>query len=206
MASLRLVGSDNTDIRVLTDSLGYYRIDSNHFSVKVKYILSARKDEYYNSDEREMVEPANNSKIDTITKNFVLKSLSDYTGCRFYSPVYFQKNSFSLSKGVEDTVLYIVYRLLNNNPTLIFAINGHADQKELHPMTISYKRAQACKDYLVSIGIDSARLVVKGWGDTKPIFKMEQINAVKTQSEKDSLLQMNRRAVFQVNGWGYSKK
>ncbi|MFI5301922.1 MAG: OmpA family protein, partial [Polyangiales bacterium] len=50
-------------------------------------------------------------------------------------------------------------------------ISGHTDNVG-NPKTnkaLSEKRAQACRDYLISKGIDGARVQAIGYGDERPI-------------------------------------
>jgi len=64
-----------------------------------------------------------------------------------------------------------VKRILTQNPTLKFEIDGHTDNTgaAAHNLTLSQQRANAVKAELVSMGIDGSRLTTKGFGDTKPI-------------------------------------
>lgn len=50
-------------------------------------------------------------------------------------------------------------------------ISGHTDNvgNKKANKTLSEKRANACRDYLISKGIDGSRIKAVGWGDEKPI-------------------------------------
>jgi len=60
---------------------------------------------------------------------------------------------------------------LNLNPAVKIRINGHTDNtgNKSDKATLSLNRANAVRDYLVKYGIDGTRLLVKGWGMTRPI-------------------------------------
>lgn len=204
--TVRLIGSDNTEIKILTDSSGYYKIDSNHFSAKVNYVISAERhlqDPYCSLvSARRNIVAKGNVKIDTVIGDMYLSCQREGR----LPTALFSKNSFELSDGIKDTVLDFMYFLLLGYPQLVIEIDAHTDQKEPNPRGLSFERAQAVKDYLVSKGIDSARIVAKGWGTTHLLFKQKDINEFKTSAQRDSLYQMNRRAVFQIKSWDYSKK
>jgi len=127
------------------------------------------------------------------------------TQCLSFPVVQFPKNSFSLSENCKDSLNYW-YKLLLNNPTLVIQIDGHSDQTEKYPLKLSQKRAETCKNYLASMGIDSARLAAKGWGVSKLLIKNEQIRNAKNQAVKDSLLQLNRRSEFEIVRFDYPEK
>ncbi len=205
-ATIRLIGTDGSNVTIQTDSLGYYLIDSNHFSAKINYLISAKRSLqpiYFESD-REPITPNFNMSLDTLTKNFALtEEIAEH--CTRFPIVQFPENSFAFSDGAKDSLSYL-YKWLLNNPTVIIQIDGHCDKKEKNPLELSQARAMACRDYFISKGIDSARLAVKGWGSTRPIIQQKQIRKVKKQAEKDSLSQLNRRIEFEILRWDYSKK
>lgn len=61
--------------------------------------------------------------------------------------------------------------ILKIKSTMIIEIGGHTDDigdKE-NNMSLSDKRAQSVKNYLIKKGISSTRLSAKGYGETKPV-------------------------------------
>ena len=67
--------------------------------------------------------------------------------------------------------LNTVVTILNENPTYKVQIDGHTDAqgKDEYNQTLSDERAASVKAYLVSKGIDEARLSSTGYGETKPV-------------------------------------
>jgi outer membrane protein OmpA-like peptidoglycan-associated protein/tetratricopeptide (TPR) repeat protein len=84
--------------------------------------------------------------------------------------IFFDLGKFDLKP--ESTIeLDNIFQLLKENPTLRIQISGHTDNigKAADNMTLSNNRAQAVVKYLLSKGIEPARLTFKGYGATKPV-------------------------------------
>lgn len=79
------------------------------------------------------------------------------------------------SSVLEKKAILIIdefYEFLKRNPSIRFAIHGHTDNvgDDNSNLILSHKRAEAVYNYLVSKGIDKARMEYKGFGETKPIM------------------------------------
>jgi len=61
--------------------------------------------------------------------------------------------------------------ILTRNPTLVGTVDGHTDDvgSSGFNQTLSEQRAQAAVDYLIAAGVDPARVVAVGYGETRPI-------------------------------------
>ena len=115
--------------------------------------------------------------------------------------------------------------LMNDNPNIIVELSSHTDAHPISKMTnveLSQKRAQSVVDFLIKKGIDTARLVPKGYGETRPRkvdrkiaflypFLPEETVLTKDYIEKmpadkrDIAHQINRRTEFKVISTNYSK-
>jgi peptidoglycan-associated lipoprotein len=84
--------------------------------------------------------------------------------------VYFAGSDYGLNTAARAT-LAAQARWLLANPTVRAVIEGHSDQRDTrdHALAIGERRATAVRDYLVSLGIPSVRLVVVSWGKERPI-------------------------------------
>ena len=80
---------------------------------------------------------------------------------------------------------------LVDNPKISVELSSHTDSrgKDAYNLKLSQQRAQAAVDYIVSKGVDRARITAKGYGETRPLIK----NAT-TEAE----YQRNRRTEFKV--------
>lgn len=84
--------------------------------------------------------------------------------------IYFDYDKATLRpESIEE--LERVVRFLRENPSLRVEISGHTDSdgSELYNLRLSQARAQAVVDYLVSRGIESHRLIAKGYGESRPV-------------------------------------
>jgi outer membrane protein OmpA-like peptidoglycan-associated protein len=83
----------------------------------------------------------------------------------------FKPNS-SVLEGDSYPQMDKIYGLLSENPTLVVEIGGHSNLvvgDELG-LKLSTERAKAVQEYLAGKGIDKNRLVVKGYGKSRPLI------------------------------------
>ena len=80
---------------------------------------------------------------------------------------------------------------LVDNPKISIELSSHTDSrgKDAYNLKLSQQRAQAAVDYIVSKGVDKARITAKGYGETRPL-----VQNAKTEEE----YQRNRRTEFRV--------
>jgi outer membrane protein OmpA-like peptidoglycan-associated protein len=84
--------------------------------------------------------------------------------------VYFDFNKASI-KSVSFALLDDVAQAMKDNPKIKVEIQGHTDSvgDDNYNLKLSQKRAESVKAYLVKKGIDSGRMVPKGYGENVPI-------------------------------------
>jgi len=212
-ATVRMVGSDGSDVSQKTDTGGHYMfgaLGANDRYVKqnTSYIISAGATSlhYLASNEKGNVTTVGKTESETFEKDFQLKKPKVGEAIHFPAVLY-DLGKATLRPESKDSLNYLV-RLLVNNPTLKIELDAHTDQQGNPKANIklSQARAQSCVSYLISQGIDSARLTPRGWGDTKLIIKTPEIMAQREKKKRDSLYQINRRTVFQVLSWDYVPK
>lgn len=90
----------------------------------------------------------------------------------------------------SQKVLDRIATLLQQYPDTKIEIAGHTDSDgpAARNMKLSLKRAQSVKKYLIQRGIEPARLVAKGYGESRPLVKND------TPAHK----RLNRRVEFSV--------
>lgn len=87
-----------------------------------------------------------------------------------FANIQFEFNSVVLRTGSYE-VLESASKVMKQVPETKFILNGHSSEEgsTKHNMNLSVDRANAVKTYLTNAGIDVDRLVIKGWGETKPV-------------------------------------
>ncbi|HPR30971.1 MAG TPA: OmpA family protein [Prolixibacteraceae bacterium] len=82
----------------------------------------------------------------------------------------FDVNKATIKPESMGTLNY-VYKMMNDNPTLNFSVEGHTDSDgdESLNQKLSEARAKAVMDKLIEMGISSGRLKSKGWGESQPV-------------------------------------
>ena len=86
------------------------------------------------------------------------------------SGVFFDSGKSALKKGAQSTLTRIADQLKADNSVKI-AVEGHTDNvgTPAKNQTLSEKRAEAVRDFLVSAGVPADRVTAVGKGDTQPI-------------------------------------
>jgi len=86
------------------------------------------------------------------------------------------------------------------HPKVLFEIGHHTDQRgsATYNMKLSEYRAKMVKTYLVKKGCDQSKIVIKGYGETKPVINLDTIEAMKTSEEKEIAFKLNRRTEFKI--------
>ncbi|MDH5380566.1 MAG: OmpA family protein [Cyclobacteriaceae bacterium] len=84
--------------------------------------------------------------------------------------IYFDFDKTTL-KSESFVELNKVVLFLNDNPTLEIELSGHTDSKgsDSYNEQLSQGRAESVVEYLIEQGIDSFRLIPKGYGESKPV-------------------------------------
>jgi outer membrane protein OmpA-like peptidoglycan-associated protein len=158
-----------------------------------KYTITAIKDGYYQGQAK------------TTTVGLVLDDT-------LYVDVYIEK--IPIKKEIEIKNIYYeldkadlrpesgpsldsLYNVMVNNPAIIAEVGSHTDSRgsDDYNLDLSQRRAQSVVNYLTGRGIDSARLVATGYGETK--LKNKCKNGVKCSEEEH---QINRRTEFTIIG------
>ncbi len=87
-----------------------------------------------------------------------------------FDPVYFALDSAALDARSRATLDEAV-RSMRDHPELVLEVGGYTCTLGTaeYNLTLSERRARAVADYLVGRGVDGSRLVIRGYGQARPI-------------------------------------
>ncbi len=206
---VQLIASDGSNLQAETGTGGDFK-----FALKqdVDYIFLASKRGYLNGKERETTKGQDKSRdymvtilLTAIDKPIELPNI-------FYDFAKWDlrpESMVSLDKLVET---------LNDNPNVTIELMSHTDSRdtEEYNLDLSQKRAQSVVQYLIEKGIDPARLLAKGYGESTPkvvdaaihtqypflregaTLNDEYVNSLANDEQKEIAYQINRRTEFKV--------
>jgi outer membrane protein OmpA-like peptidoglycan-associated protein/Tol biopolymer transport system component len=90
--------------------------------------------------------------------------------------------------------------VLADNPEIKIELSSHTDSRQTAAYNddLSKRRAQSAVDYIVSKGIESDRLIARGYGESNLLIQDEEINKLPTEEAREAAHQRNRRTEFKV--------
>ena len=90
--------------------------------------------------------------------------------------------------------------VLEDNPEIKIELSSHTDSRQTAAYNddLSKRRAQSAVNYIVSKGIDSERLIARGYGESQLLLSDEEINKLPTEETREAAHQRNRRTEFKV--------
>ncbi|HSR66743.1 MAG TPA: peptidoglycan-associated lipoprotein Pal [Acidobacteriota bacterium] len=105
-------------------------------------------------------------------------------------PVFFAYDKAQLTAQAEET-LQANARIFREYPEANFVIEGHCDERgsEEYNLALGERRAQAARDYLVSLGVAAGRMSTISYGEERPF----------AQGHDESAWRQNRRAHFSTS-------
>lgn len=214
-----LIGSDGSHFKAGTglDGTGAYRFDSllnmadftqmKLLKPEVTYFISAYDEmQGYYCSHKIQISTIGFTTSKTFTCDFELvhyKQLKNWPLINFpYVP--FGLCRWTLSPSAKDS-LDIVAKILKENPTLLIEIIGRVDTRErdslrIHDFSsiVSKRRADTCRKYLISKGVDPFQLEKLGVGDSRPLIYPGLLKEKKTWAEKEKIYTVDREASFAI--------
>ena len=136
-------------------------------------------------DKKKVVEPVTASPSEAVAPGADTAGTSNLVT----TPVYFGFDDYVLSSEAQSTLTSVSEGLKASKSTVI-QIEGHCDERGTteYNVALGQRRAEAVKNFLVQLGVDSARLTPMSYGEEKP--------AVPGHTEAEWA--KNRRAEFEI--------
>jgi peptidoglycan-associated lipoprotein len=100
--------------------------------------------------------------------------------------IFFEFDSSAITEEAQET-LKRQAQFMSENPGLKFMVEGHCDERGTREYNIALgeRRANAAKQYLISLGVEASRLKTVSYGKEKPAV----------EGTNDWAFSQNRRAV-----------
>lgn len=212
-SKVKIIGSNGTSLEKETDKNGIVSFDKTNILRNVSYQIIASKANYFN----------NTSSVNTIdmewSKDFDISiSLTPIEKKPIILPeILYDLAKWDLKPQYQDSLNGLA-KTLFDNPEVVIELMAHTDSRDNdeNNLILSQKRAESVVSFLVSKGIDSARLVAKGYGESSPrimdkdiikdgfLFKKGNnlnetyINSLIDTKQKEAAHQLNRRTEFRI--------
>jgi outer membrane protein OmpA-like peptidoglycan-associated protein len=195
LVTIRDVHGVDDDIYVPTDDKGFYSVD---LKLNMQYFLKAQKTGYFGDANEVATEGKTESEV--FQRDFNLNKIP--SGDIEIEGIEYDFDKATLRpKSME--ILDKIVDLLKLNDNISIELGAHTDARgnDDYNLKLSAARAKSCVDYIVSKGINKARIVSNGYGETRPIIPEAEINAMVPKSpEWEAAHQKNRRTAFKVTG------
>ena len=213
-ATVRIVGKDGLNEKVLAKKDGTYRVELER---DIRYVMMASARGYLNQNLELKTGPE--EKNETYIVDFYLSPIS--------KPVVIENIFYDFDKATlrpeSQKALDEMIKMLNDNPNVTIELGAHTDRKgsDQYNERLAQRRAQSVVDYLIAGGIEKERLEAKGYGESVPKVinkKMaknydflnegdvltEEFILTLTPEQQEIADQINRRTEFKVLRTNYN--
>jgi len=154
-ATITVVGSDDSDLETATDKKGSFYLTSDQVSPAIAYVLCIS---HPNEKFLLRTQKLYFTELDSDRLPLSMEVPVRLIGCVLEVPwVYFERNSSKVSPEGMITLDMLV-ETLNDNPSVVLELAGHAECSEQDPFPLSLQRAEAAMNYMLA-GTEKERLV-----------------------------------------------
>ena len=198
-------GSDGSSFEISTDGNGGLSLCEGEIKAETNYSVDVSKTGYIGTGDQ--FSTIGLTESTTFAREYFLKEIvieKEYNLPLVLYP--FDQDILLVNEKVNSKdSLNGLYDILERNPMFVIQLEAHTDSQGAadYNQDLSQRRAETCVNYLISKGVDPARLKPLGVGEGSPIIKEKEINAMATQEEQDAAHQVNRRTVFKIISYDF---
>ncbi len=177
---------------MVTDENGFYQINIDR-NQDYKIVGSQKK---YIDDYRTFTSKNIQTELTKITANLLLNPVQDVVKLAELNTIYFDFDKHNIRKDAALELDKIVNLMQNDYPEMVIRIESHTDSrgKLTYNDKLSIDRANSTYEYLISKGIDAARITEhQGFGERKLTNGCED-----GEDCEEKAHQLNRRTQFIV--------
>lgn len=160
-ATVRIVGRDGLNAKVLTMKNGEYEVELER---DIRYVMMASVRGFLNQNFE--LKTGAEEKNETYIVDFYLSPIT--------KPVVIENIFYDFDKATlrpeSKAALDEMIKMLNDNPNVTIELGAHTDRKgtDKYNEGLAQRRAQSVVDYLIEGGIAPDRLEAKGYGESVP--------------------------------------
>lgn len=194
-AVLTITNSTDTGRLIIkTDATGGYKIT---LKAKTDYELFAAKEDYYDSKVESQTTRGLEFSTDLV-QNFELDPF-DFTTVFTLEGIYYDLDKANIRSDAA-LILDTMVTLLNKYPKIRIELGSHTDCRSdsAYNQDLSQRRADSAVAYIVRHGIDSARLIAKGYGEAKLVNDCACEGSYVKRKCTEEEHQLNRRTTFRL--------
>jgi outer membrane protein OmpA-like peptidoglycan-associated protein len=136
----------------------------------------------------------------TVTVDIILDKRFDESKELEIPNIYYDFRKWNIRSDAAAVLDSTILVILKDNPGIIVELGSHTDTRgsTSSNKTLAENRAKAAVDYLITKGIEPARLRWNGYGESRPVVSDAEIARMETEEEKEAAHQRNRRTTFRV--------
>ena len=212
-ATIQLSGTDGSIVQTKSNDKGFFTFTKNQVHKETTYDILVSKDGYFNKEGKETTLGYTTSHDFVV--DFVLTPIPEEP--IVLPDILYDFAKWDLKPQYQDSLQGLI-QTLDMNPTFVIELASHTDMVGSVESNdeLSQKRAESVVAYLIDRGINSKRLVAKGYGERKPrtlqkdyaykghtfqkgtTLSEEYINTLPTEDLKSYANQLNRRTEFSI--------
>ena len=212
-AIVRIVGRNGMNFKSVTKPDGTYEVKIDR---STEYVMMSGKEGYLNRKSQFTSDPEEEDADYVV--DFYLPTITEPV---LVDNIFYDYNKATLREESFPALDELV-SMLNDNPYCAIELSAHTDRvgSQEYNLDLSQRRAQSVCDYLISKGIDPARLDPVGYGKSEPVQVDEKMHEKYPFLPLDQLLdetfvntlpadqrevadQINRRTAFSVISLSY---